>query len=174
LYIYYQDSNSSQWVESFGSGGGGGSGSGGGGSNSSNIQIFDTSTANASFYPTFVSITSGNITSANISSTKLYFNPNTGTLNSTVFNSLSDISFKKDIRIIDDSLNTIRQIDGVSFKWKDTDKISYGVIAQELEKILPNLVDGPISKSVNYSGLIAFLINAVKELDQRVSKLENG
>lgn len=172
LYIYYQDSNSSQWVESYGSGGGGGQG--GGGTGGANIGVFDTSTANASFYPTFVSITSGNITAANISSTKLYYNPNTGTLNSTVFNSLSDIRFKKDIRIIDDSLNTVRQIDGVSFKWIDSNKPSYGVIAQELEKILPELVDDGINKTVNYAGLIAFLINAVKELDQRVSQLENA
>jgi hypothetical protein len=70
-------------------------------------------------------------------------------------------------------LDVVNQIDGVSFIWKSTGKKSYGVIAQEIEKILPELVetnDGV--KSVNYLGLIAFLINSVKELDQRVKDLE--
>jgi hypothetical protein len=170
LYIYYMDSNSSQWVESFGAGWTGYTE--GGGSGGANIGVFDTSTANASFYPTFVSITSGNISAANISSTKLYFNPNTGTLNSTVFNSLSDITLKENVIYINSSLDILKHIEGVSFTWKDSGRKSYGVIAQELEKYIPELVEGIDKKSVNYSGIIPFLINAVKELDERVRYLE--
>jgi hypothetical protein len=100
------------------------------------------------------------------------YNPFTGTLNATNLNSLSDREFKKNIIHIDNSIEVLQQIDGVEFQWVDSDKKSYGVIAQELEKILPELVEGTTKKSVNYSGLIAFLINAVKTLDNRVTELE--
>ena len=46
------------------------------------------------------------------------------------------------------------------------------LIAQELEQIIPELVSNDEYKSINYQGLIAFLIEAIKELDERVSKVE--
>lgn len=134
--------------------------------------VTDNST-NATRYLTFLSNYSGTLDQFYTSSTKLYFNPNTGTLNSTNFNSLSDVNFKENIEKIEDSVAIINQLEGVSFNWKDNGNKSYGLIAQELEKVLPELVsenDGV--KSVNYDGLIPFLINAVKELSLRVEKLE--
>jgi hypothetical protein len=49
---------------------------------------------------------------------------------------------------------------------------SIGVIAQELETVLPELVNGSENKTVNYSGLIGVLIEAIKELKERVEILE--
>ena len=70
--------------------------------------------------------------------------------------------------------NIVNQINGVEFNWKDNGNKSAGVIAQQLEKILPHLVDeNEGKKSVNYSGLIAYLIQSNKELAQRIEKLEN-
>lgn len=133
------------------------------------VSPTDDSTSNSSYFP-IMSDTSSTI----ISSTKLYYNPSSGTLNATIFNSLSDINLKTDINYIANSTSILNNIDGVEFKWKDNDNKSYGVIAQQLENILPELVyEEKGIKSVNYSGLIAFLINAVKELDARIKELEN-
>lgn len=132
----------------------------------------DTS-SNFTVYPALSPVTTGSMTTVYTSSTKLYFNPSTGTLSATNLNSLSDLRLKDDVQIIENAVSTISKIHGVQFKWKENDRKSYGVIAQELEKILPELVEGEDVKTVNYSGLIAFLINAVKELDDRLKKLES-
>jgi hypothetical protein len=133
----------------------------------------DTTTNASTYYPVLANNqTSGTLSAANTSSTKLYYNPSTGTLNATVFNSLSDESLKENVSIISNAVSTVRQLEGVSFTWKENGIKSYGVIAQQLEKILPELVAGDDKKTVNYSGLIAFLINSIKELDDRVRQLE--
>jgi hypothetical protein len=96
-------------------------------------------------------------------------------LNATNFNSLSDLQFKTDVRLIDNALNIVNSLDGVAFNWKDTGVQSYGVIAQEIEEVIPALVeinDAGI-RSVNYNGLIGFLIEAVKTLSAKVDELES-
>ena len=132
----------------------------------------DTANVSEGFYPMMSSIISGIPSEAFVSSTKLYYNPSTGTLSSINFNSLSDIFYKKNILSIDNSLDIVNQLDGVKFNWKDTNKISYGVIAQQVENVIPELVDGISKKTVNYTGIIAFLINAIKELDMKINILE--
>ena len=89
-------------------------------------------------------------------------------------NSTSDINLKKDIEVVTSATEMLNQLRGVKFTWKENDEKSVGVIAQEVEAILPELVRGEEgNKSVNYSGLIAVLIEAVKELSARVAELEN-
>lgn len=88
-------------------------------------------------------------------------------------NSTSDENLKTNIKTIDNSINTINSLRGVSFDWKTNGKSSYGVIAQELEKVLPNLVTTGEHKSVNYNGLVGFLIEAVKQQQNQISILEN-
>jgi hypothetical protein len=143
---------------------------GGGGS----IAITNDTTNSTTLFPLLSTANSGTLSTANTSNTKLFYVPSTGTLNATIFNSLSDVEYKENIIKITNAVNTINQIDGVSFSWKENGLKSYGVIAQDIEKILPELVStAEGSKSVNYSGIIAFLINSVKELDARVKQLEN-
>ena len=136
-----------------------------------------TLTANATdtqtYYLGMSNAVSGSWTNAVIDTTHMNFVPSTGTLSVTIFNSLSDINFKKNIKPIKKPLTTINKMNGVSFEWKHYDEKSYGVIAQDLEKILPELVsetDG--RKSVNYLAIIGFLIEGIKELDKRVKILE--
>ena len=65
----------------------------------------------------------------------------------------------------------------MNFTWIKSNKTSIGIIAQEIEKVLPQLVSERTdtgTKSVNYNGLIGVLIEAVKELSQRVEELERG
>jgi hypothetical protein len=88
-------------------------------------------------------------------------------------NSTSDINLKKDIEVVTSSTEMLNQLRGVKFTWKQNDERSVGVIAQEVEVILPELVKGEEGdKSVNYSGLVGVLIEAVKELSARVDELE--
>ena len=132
----------------------------------------DDTTTNASYYPVIATTAGGS--TAKTSSTKLYFNPSTGTLNATTFNSLSDENQKTNITNIINPLSTIKQINGVEFDWLENGEHSAGVIAQKLEKILPFLVKTAENgeKSVNYSGLIAYLIESVKELSAEIEQLK--
>ena len=95
------------------------------------------------------------------------------------FNSASDENLKTNIRTIEDPLAKVVQIRGVNFDWKETQRPALGVIAQEVEKVLPELVTDNGTKTVNYNGLIGLLIETVKEqqkqidtLSERLSKLE--
>jgi hypothetical protein len=82
---------------------------------------------------------------------------------------LSDSNLKDNVIRIGGALDTINSLEGVSFKWKNNGKRSYGVIAQDLEKHIPDLV-GNVNgtKNVNYDGIIAFLIEAIKELSRKL------
>lgn len=137
--------------------------------------ITDDTTTDATRYLVWEEHTSGTSTSVGVSTTKLYFNPSTGTLNSTNFNSLSDITLKKDVSQISNALTTLNAINGVQFTWKDNNKKSYGVIAQELEKILPDIVETSETniKTVNYAALTGFLIEAIKELNEEINILKS-
>lgn len=86
--------------------------------------------------------------------------------------SLSDINFKKNIITIDGALNKVSELRGVSFNWKESGEPSYGVIAQELETVLPELVHGDDPKRVNYNGIIGVLIEAIKELKAEIEELK--
>lgn len=81
--------------------------------------------------------------------------------------------------MISNSLKKINQLTGVSFKWKDESMgngVNLGLIAQNVEEVFPELVvTDEVSdlKSVQYSNLVAPLIEAVKELTEEIENLEN-
>ena len=87
-------------------------------------------------------------------------------------NSNSDESLKTNIKRLDNSLQKVNELRGVTFEWKETGKSSVGVIAQDVEKVLPELVKQGDVKSVNYNGLIAVLIEAIKDLSNEVGELK--
>ncbi len=86
----------------------------------------------------------------------------------------SDARFKKDVREIDSALDKVMDLHGVSFEWdasSNPDKQfpqgrHYGVIAQEVEQVVPEVVmEGPQGeKAVSYTDLVPILIEAVKQL----------
>ena len=95
--------------------------------------------------------------------------------------SVSDISLKENIETIPDALETINKLRGVEYDWKTGSrkgKHDLGVIAQEVEDVIPHivhekeLIDGCKVKTVDYEKLSAVLIEAVKELTQKVNNLE--
>ena len=94
------------------------------------------------------------------------------TVTAADINSTSDLDLKTNINTIENPLDIVNSLRGVSFDWKTNGKKSYGVIAQELEQILPDLVTTKENKSVNYNGLVGVLIQAVKELSAEVQELK--
>ncbi len=84
----------------------------------------------------------------------------------------SDIKLKENIKTLDGS--KVYDMHGVSFTRKDTGKKSSGVIAQEIQKIAPELItDNDGTLSVAYGNLTGYLIEAIKELKAKIEKLEN-
>ena len=134
----------------------------------------DVST-NETWYPTLSSATSGTYSTAYVSNTKLQFNPSTGTLSATVFTSLSDETQKTNIRPIENALDLVKQMNGVKYDWKDGhNQSSVGVIAQEIEKVLPEVVttNDQGLKTVSYGNIIGVLIEAIKEQQNCIEELE--
>jgi hypothetical protein len=79
---------------------------------------------------------------------------------------------KTNVQPITDAISVIKNLQGVSYNFVDSNIKSYGVIAQEIEQVLPELVNNEgASKSVNMTAIIGFLIEAVKELDAKINGL---
>ena len=99
-----------------------------------------------------------------------------GSITCVNLNSTSDINLKKDIEVISNANEILSQINGVRFSWKSNDEKSVGVIAQEVEKVLPELVvvseNEEKTKTVNYQGLIGVLIEAVKDQQRQIDALK--
>jgi hypothetical protein len=94
----------------------------------------------------------------------------------------SDERLKENISHIDNALDRLNSIDGTIYNLKGIPGNKLGVIAQEVEKVVPEVVVSDRNRylSVDYNGLVALLISAVNEqnsiindLEQRISALEN-
>ena len=88
------------------------------------------------------------------------------------FDALSDRNYKENVTTIDSALSKVEQLRGVKFSWKETGLPSYGVIAQELQEVLPELVHGDDPKTVNYNGIIGVLIESIKELKLELDQIK--
>ena len=139
------------------------------------VSITNNTTTDATFYPVFTSVTSGSIVGANTSSSKLTFNPSSGLLTSTDYNSSSDVTLKENFTPIVNPLDIISQLEGFGFNWIDTKEKSYGLSAQQVESVLPEVVrvrpDG--TKGINYLNLIAFLVEGIKDLKEEIRQLKS-
>ena len=90
----------------------------------------------------------------------------------------SDESIKENVQSISDGLAKVNQLRGVSFTrndQEDSEKVHLGVVAQEVESILPEIVSETNGlKGVAYTNMVAVIIEAVKELSAKVEALENA
>ncbi|MCD6429414.1 tail fiber domain-containing protein, partial [bacterium] len=101
------------------------------------------------------------------------FNVDNGAVYAKYFYYNSDISQKIDIQPLNDSLNKILKLQGVSFNWKDTGEPSIGLVAQEVEEIFPEVVSGKEGeKTIDYGKLVAPLIEALKEQQKEIEELK--
>ena len=99
-----------------------------------------------------------------------------GQIKANAFIATSSRRYKKEIKILDDPMDTLNKIEGVSFKWKDSDRLDYGFIAEDVGKILPNIVSWENNKrdahGMDYLKIISFLVEAVKNQQKEINKLK--
>lgn len=140
-------------------------GAGGGGA-----TITDDTTTNANtFYPAMANATSGTYSTAFVSSTKMYFNPSTGTLNSTIFNSLSDETMKSELVQISDALEKVKQLTGYIYTITESGERSAGLLSQQVNKVLPEAVrTNEGVQSLNYNATIGLLVESIKILSDKI------
>jgi hypothetical protein len=77
----------------------------------------------------------------------------------------SSLTLKDNVRTYENALDTVNRLRGVSFDWKDSGKPAVGLIAEEVAKVVPEVVaynDGAAA-GVNYASLVGVLVEAVKE-----------
>ena len=95
----------------------------------------------------------------------------------------SDIRLKKNFEKIENGLDVVNKLEGHTFNWKKNDKrLSAGFKAQEVEKILPHLIDEkklPLQtdddreyKVLRYEEIIPYLVEAIKELKEEIKELK--
>jgi len=107
--------------------------------------------------------------------------------NDVVAFSTSDERLKQNIKPLDNALDKIKKINGVSFDWKElteeekktiqgNEGHDVGVIAQEIEEVLPEVVTERNNgyKAVKYEKIVPLLIEAIKEQQQQIEELKNG
>jgi hypothetical protein len=96
---------------------------------------------------------------------------------------ISDATLKYDINPVEFALDKINQLKGVSYKYKHNDRESAGLLAQDVEKVMPSAVNTkklPLAtgtdkeyKTLHYDSMTAILVEAIKELTAKVRKLES-
>jgi hypothetical protein len=142
------------------------------------IPIVNDISSNSNFYVVTCTNT-GNLSELKVSTSKLTFNPSTG--NMVVGGTItanSDKQLKTNIQTISNALEKVLSLRGVEYDRIDNGDHQIGVIAQEVEEIIPEVVypKGPApdyeTKSVAYANLVGLLIEAIKEQNIRIEELE--
>jgi hypothetical protein len=120
----------------------------------------------------FRNITTGNVASINNAGTA-HFNGD------VVASCSSDERLKDNKKNIENALEKVESLNGVEFDWNDKQDVyeghDIGVIAQEVEKIAPEIVNTRDNgyKAVKYEKLVPLLIEAIKELSNEIKELKN-
>jgi hypothetical protein len=145
------------------------SGGGGGGG----VSITNDTTTNANtYYPMLSTLTTGSLATANTSSTKLYYNPSTGTFNSTIFNAISDKNAKTELIQIADALDKLKTLTGYTYTLIDSGERSAGLISQDVQQILPEAVrENNGVQSLNYNATIGLIIESIKVLSDKIDAI---
>ena len=94
---------------------------------------------------------------------------------------LSSRRSKTNIRKVQDALDKVADLRGVTFDWKDSGRHDIGLIAEEVGKVVPEVVtyedNGIDAKSLDYAHLVALIIEAIKEqqrmIDDQSRELED-
>jgi hypothetical protein len=148
---------------------------------SASTTVTDDTATNATRYLTFTSATSGSITGVNVSSTKLTYNPSTGTLSSTTVTASSDERFKTNWRDLpQDLIEQLALVKAGVYDRTDMDVpvTQVGVSAQELQPVMFHAVvadeQGMLSVAYGNAALVAAikLSQRVIEQEARINRLE--
>jgi len=104
--------------------------------------------------------------------------PNTddvyGKIIANAYTTYSSVRYKKDIQPIENALDMISNIEGVTYKWRDGSAQDIGFIAEDVGKTLPEIVewesDGVSAQSMDYTRITPVLVEAVKEQQIQIKK----
>ncbi len=156
---------------------------------SNNITIVDTSNNNYGAYTTYTNADGSTYFNVGKSASNIFNivdNNNTGVYmasDGNSFTSTSDARLKKDIVPLQNPTETLLKLQPCTYKWKtqtdDDNKKHVGFIAQEVEEVLPNLVnentypDGSTYKGVAATDLVPYLVSMNNSLDQRIQELKH-
>jgi len=98
-----------------------------------------------------------------------------GQAKANAFFSYSSIRYKKDVEPLESAIDTINKLQGVSYNWKDTGKKDFGFIAEDVGKVIPEIVewsqDSQYANTMDYTRIISFLVEAVKEQQKKIDLL---
>jgi hypothetical protein len=112
---------------------------------------------------------------SNISTNQSGVGSITTTASATAFNTSSDYRLKQDLKDFN-GLNLLNKIKVYDFEWKIDNSRSYGVIAHELDKIIPQAVNGEKDAKemqvVDYSKLVPVLLKSIQELKEEIQILK--
>lgn len=143
---------------------------------STNTVSISDETTNATRYLTFAAGTSGTASTIYVSSTKFTVNPSTGVLTTVSITESSSIALKENVAPIENALDAIMKLVGVTYDRRDgSKKDEAGLIAEEVDKILPNIVTKDQNgrpDAIHYTKLTAYLIEAVKSLKTEINSLK--
>jgi len=138
---------------------------------STSVALTADNTTNSTQFPLFASAATGNHSPR--TDTGYTYNPSSGELTATIVTASSDGIQKKNIKTINNAMEKVKNLRGVSYNRKSNDSEEIGVIAQEVEKILPSIVRGKEgAKSVAYGNIVAVLIEAIKEQQVQIDDLK--
>ena len=106
---------------------------------------------------------------------------NTGKIKANAFMTYSSARFKEDVEVIDNPIETIQNLRGVTFTWKKNDQKDYGFIAEEVGKELPIIVEWdteanqnqPQAMSMDYTRIIPFLLEGIKSQQKQIDSLKD-
>jgi len=139
-------------------------------------SLSSSGTINANSVTVATTVTASGVAIGKTTLTSGYILDVEGSVQATSYNATSDIRLKTNIQYLTGSLELVNQLNGVSFNWKNdtTNKPVLGLIAQEVEKVLPDIVNtatienelGYKQKSIHYDGLFPHLIESIKTLTQ--------
>jgi hypothetical protein len=93
--------------------------------------------------------------------------------------STSDIRLKENLIRIHSPLDKVMSLNGYTFNYKNNEERSAGLIAQEVEKVLPEVVyefeeEGTQYKALRYENMVSLLVEAIKELKEEIEELKSG
>ncbi|HZS43280.1 MAG TPA: tail fiber domain-containing protein [Candidatus Paceibacterota bacterium] len=96
-----------------------------------------------------------------------------GAVQASAFYYASDRNLKNNIAPLSNSLDKVMQLQGVSYNWKSNGKADVGLVAQDVQKVYPELVSsGASGLSVDYGHLIGPMIEAIKEQQKEINQLK--
>jgi hypothetical protein len=108
--------------------------------------------------------------------------PNTasaaGQARANAWRTYSSGRWKTNVRTIESAMDKVRRLRGVYFDWKEQGTHDVGLIAEEVGRVIPEVVDyeanGTDARSLAYDRLVAVLVEALKEQDARIAELEQA